>query len=111
MAALRFYIAKSALFERLCFTAVMSRHTGAGAALACLVDSNISLIDLDLSDNHLGGQQARHTFREASLSQLSSQSSVFRKLFCRRTCASCPPGVAGRVGRAAGKISKHSTAI
>ncbi|CAM9273249.1 unnamed protein product, partial [Hapterophycus canaliculatus] len=32
---------------------------GAGEALAGLIDGNISLVELDLSDNHLGGQQAR----------------------------------------------------
>ncbi|CAM9141685.1 unnamed protein product [Scytosiphon promiscuus] len=34
---------------------------GAGEALAGLVDGNISLAELDLSDNHLGGPQARHS--------------------------------------------------
>ncbi|CAM9500108.1 unnamed protein product, partial [Ectocarpus sp. 12 AP-2014] len=33
---------------------------GAGTALASLIDINISLTELDLSDNHLGGQQARY---------------------------------------------------
>lgn len=31
---------------------------GAGEALAGLIDGNTSLTDLDLSDNHLGGEQA-----------------------------------------------------
>lgn len=36
--------------------------TGAGAALAGLIDENISLTDIDLSDNHLGGEQVRSMF-------------------------------------------------
>lgn len=58
--------------ERIRFTALRARlnQTGAGAALASLVDNNISLTDLDLSDNHLGGQQARYVFCAVSQSKV-----------------------------------------
>ncbi|CAM9154523.1 unnamed protein product [Ectocarpus sp. 4 AP-2014] len=40
---------------------------GAGTALASLIDINISLTELDLSDNHLGGQQARYPSGDYSM--------------------------------------------